>query len=304
MWPFKRRKSEKLQKVVRWSNPLSSSALTNRLSNWFGPDVTEGGSIYGNVNLDVLRSRANDLYINNPHANSGVENLKARLIGEHGLSPIIKPHRYVQVPRDTLRKISRLNFPSNDPNLNVVIKGIINNQDKKLDAKRKYEMVIEVLWKDFAKDCNLNESTSFEALCTQAVRTFVRSGECFVRRKMLSSKDKSVVPFKLQLLDPNMVYTPRTDLAEGMIQGIKYTGATPTGYEFYANNPQSIYKSSETVMYNSDEICHIKRNLWEGQVHGLPFLTPCMVTLRDLAKVQNNEILRQTVAACFPVTIR
>lgn len=288
--------------IVRYNNPVAASALTNRLSGWFGPDVTKGGSLYGNTNLDVLRARANDMYMNNPHARSAVEHLKSRLIGKHGLSPIIKPHEHVPLTRDTLRQIRMLDLPSKNGDLNAIVRGIINDNNPKMTPRKKYEKALKALWQEFASDCALNGQLKFESLSTQAVRTFVRSGECFVRRRFIddgSGPKKSLMPFKLQIMDANMSYTTRTDTSTNVVQGIKYDGITPTEYEFYANNPQDIHRSSETVWIKSRDICHIKLDLWDGQVHGLPFLTPCLVKLRDAAKVENNEVLRQATAACF-----
>ena len=61
--------------------------------------------------------------------------------------------------------------------------------------------------------------------------------------------------------------------------------------------------SGETAAVPAADVAHVYRIDRQGQVRGVPWLAPVMITLRTLDEYEDAQLVRQKVAACFAGTL-
>ncbi len=200
--------------------------------------------------------------------------------------------------KNAVRKISN----------NVVGPGIIPNpviksapQEKKLKA----------VWNAWANstDCDYDGHNTFYGIQKLVMRTVVESGECIVRKRIVSDKNVSF-PLQLQVLEPDYIDTTKFDqgLPEGgyIYYGIEFNKiGKVVAYWLFDNHPgdASVRFNLTSSRYPADEIIHVFEKERPGQFRGVPWLSSSMLRLKDLDEYEDAQLIRQKIAACFTVFI-
>lgn len=244
---------------------FDAAGSTPRTQGWLAPltppDAAEG------TFLDRLRQRSRDLSRNNPWAAKAVRSIPAHLVGSGIRATLTHPNAAV--------------------------------------AKRAQE-----LWDRWAdsKDADADGRTNLYGLQRLAAREIVEAGECLARFRLRRQSDGLEVPLQVQILEAdhldatkdNVVGFSSSSAADRRRrQGVEFDArGRRVGYWLYPDHPGfGTYTQSAFVPASS--VAHVYRVERAGQVRGIPWGAPCLLTLRDLGDWADATILRAKLAACF-----
>jgi lambda family phage portal protein len=109
------------------------------------------------------------------------------------------------------------------------------------------------------------------------------------------------LPFQVELLEADHLDPWKTSHGQNeVIDGVEFG---PTGrvvaYHLFPQHPGSVWRKirMESVRIPAADIIHVRRVDRPGQVRGVSWFAPVMMTLGDLSDYQEGEILKQKVAA-------
>ena len=244
----------------------------------------------GSANAEIwgairpLRDRSRELVRNTPHAPRMIEVLVTHSIGT-GLRP---------VPR---------------------------TGSDRLDSR-----VID-LWDGWQKRADVEGRMSFEAMQALALRSVIESGEVVLRfvDRNVTKESSSPVPLRLQLLEADFIdeyrdglygregtglteATRRSRLGIGLGEFDVRTGLWLWPYHpgemLFGRGPGLGFHKWVSQFYqmataNTGEILHVFRELRPGQVRGVPWLAPILVTARDHEDFIDAARVKARVEACF-----
>lgn len=242
---------------------FEGSKVTRRNKNWRTPSTDANSALEGG--LQRLRDRSRDLARNNGYAGRGIGVIQSNLVGR-GVRPIF-----------------------------------IAKSKKKKD-------LAEGLWRDWSEaGVDVEGIRSVSSAQSHSVRTMVESGECLLRRVWVPYKD-GPIRMRLQILEPDYVDLQKSQaLSDGgrVIQGVEFD---PLGRRralwLHSQHPGDGYQGLVSTFTSSkrvpaDEVVSMFRRDRAGQVHGVPWLSALLITVRDLQDWWSNKLLREKLAACF-----
>lgn len=136
-----------------------------------------------------------------------------------------------------------------------------------------------------------------------AMRTVAEAGECLIIRRFPKASQRLSVPLQIQLLEPDFLDSSKDGPQPGggaIISGIEFdAGGVRVAYHLHRAHPGSGLGAVESVRVPAAQVIHLYRVDRPGQVRGVPWLAPAMITLWDLARYEEAELVRQEIAACF-----
>ncbi len=248
------------------------AATGRRTDGW----LTSGTSANAEVGpaLQKLRARSRDLVRNNPYAARGIQAIASNVIGT----------------------------------------GIVLQAGGEGKASGRAKVLTD-LWRRWAEttECDADGRNDFYGLQALVMRTVTESGGAIVRRRRRKFIDGLTVPIQLQVLEPDFIDLTRegTGLEGGLIyQGVEFNAIGKcVAYWLYQNHPgdsRAISGSSSIKSYRvpASELRYIFRGDRPGQLHGVPWLAPVMIKLRDFDDFEDAQLTRQKIAACFTAFIR
>lgn len=182
---------------------------------------------------------------------------------------------------------------------NVIGYGIIG-EPKKIDGSEPSEELVSAWnrWQDTTQ-CDFLGRHNLLGLQALAFRTTVESGECLIRRVITKTSDEEPIPLKLMVLEPDLIDSNKQH--QRVTQGIELD---PQGkrvaYWLFDKHPGDEKAGSQvSKRVPVEDVLHVFRVDRPGQERGVPWLTPCMVILKDLDEVIDATIAKQKVAAAF-----
>lgn len=178
---------------------------------------------------------------------------------------------------------------------------------KPVEASPKRVTQAGVLWKKWADstECDSEGRSTFYGIQRQAMETISVAGEVLVRRRQRRLEDKLTIPLQLQVLEPDFLDTGKDGLkgpsGGPIIQGVEYDQlGRRSGYWLFPEHPGSSRIGSLTSRrVAAEEILHVFRTDRPGQVRGVSWFAPAIVTLKDLDEYEDATLMRQKIAACF-----
>lgn len=216
-----------------------------------------------------LRARSRDLLRNNAHAASAVRKLTTRIVG-CGI-----------VPRTA-------------------------TDDEALNTQ------VDALWATWAKQASVADDLTIYGLQALAVRSMIESGEVLMRRRSrrpgdVSAGKKLDVLLQLQVLEADHLDSYKTEnLPNGgrIIQGVEFDPiGRRSAYWLLTEHPGDSLGYAGTdrtsVAIGADGVSHLYEPLRPGQVRGVPWLAPVVVTLRDMDEAQDTELVRMRMASAL-----
>jgi lambda family phage portal protein len=136
-----------------------------------------------------------------------------------------------------------------------------------------------------------------------AVRTWLESGESFVRERLRLPEDGLSVPLQLQILEPELCPYTYNMYGDGLRvrAGIEFDLiGRRTAYYFYPSRPElDDYDASQLRRLSADFVIHLFDPIRPGQLRGLPHLTQALIDLYELDKFDDATLLRQQLANMF-----
>ncbi|WP_339109261.1 phage portal protein [Thioclava sp. GXIMD4216] len=139
--------------------------------------------------------------------------------------------------------------------------------------------------------------------------TVFGDGEVLVRRRMRNPRHDPHLrlPYQVELIEAD--YLDQTVQSHGqnlVVEGIEYgpTGAIEA-YHLYNEHPGAVQnrKALSSTRVHWSDVLHIRRFDRAGQLRGVPWLAPVMMTLGELGDYQEAQILKQRMAALMAVVI-
>ncbi len=239
---------------------FEGARMARRLASWrVGSDGINSAIRQGG---DVLRARSRDLVRNNPYANNATTSFAAHAIGA-GIKP----------------------------------SSLIEDADLKDRIQR--------LWLAWTDEADADGLTDFYGLQSIAARAIFEAGECFFRLRPRRPKDSLVVPLQLQMLPSEQLpFAHSETLPNGneVIFGIEFDRlGRRVAYHFLRQPPGDVRQNADhsRVRVPANQVLHIFNPVAEGQIRGVPWLTPAMTRLWLLEQYDDAELDRKKVAAMF-----
>lgn len=163
----------------------------------------------------------------------------------------------------------------------------------------------------FSTQCDADRRLTFAGMQIAVINALVSDGEVLIRRRPRRSTDGHTVPLQLQLLEADFLDIARSGFpgpAGGpTIQGVEFDQrGQRTAYWLFDRHPGSGLigmgmKATGLVSKRipESEILHVYRLDRPGQVRGVPWMAPAIVTLKDYDEYADATLIRQKIAACF-----
>jgi len=217
--------------------------------------------------LETLRNRSRDLVRNNGWACRAVSIWSAKTIGT-GLQPTL--------PTGLSRSV----------------------EDDLLDR-----------WDEWAGTtaCDVEGRHTFAGLQTLVQREVVEAGEALVRMVFADDADLPV-RLQLQVLEPDHLDTHK-ELSQSngdrIVHGVQFSRqGRRVGYWLFEDHPgaRTISRArrfGRSRFVPAREILHVYRTDRIGQVRGIPWGSPVLLTLKDFGRYVDARLLREEIAACF-----
>jgi lambda family phage portal protein len=219
--------------------------------------------------------------------------------------------RYGLSVRDRARDLVR-----NNPYAHAALRAIVNStvgvgirpQIRCEDSIKREK--IKSLWKNWAESTaiDFDGQKDFYQIQSMVMRTVVESGECLVRIR--KGKTDSLIPFSLQVLEPDFLDTTREyRISENsyVIQGVEIQNEKVVAYWLYPDHPGGAINTTYSGVSHripAEEILFIRRQERPGQLRSISWFHPCLLALRDLFEYQSTVLLQQKLSNCFSVFIR
>lgn len=171
---------------------------------------------------------------------------------------------------------------------------------------------VAAAWDVWAKDCTSEAGVpNFGALTWLAEAARFESGECLIRRRYRRMSDGLRVPLQVQILEPDYLDVAKNGPTPSgySVQGVQFDQlGRRVGYWLHPVHPGETSVAWRRAQLGSklvpaSEILHLYRPTRPGQVRGVPFLTPVLLAIRDLADWEDAELVRKKVEACLAAFI-
>ena len=149
----------------------------------------------------------------------------------------------------------------------------------------------------------LGENTLF-GLQTIVMNTVFSDGEIFVRQRIREARFNPglTIPLQLELIEADYLNVTITSQGQNqVIEGVEYgpTGAIEA-YHFWNRHPGDIRVPQNGLIstrWPASRVLHIRRADRPGQLRGVPWLAPVMMTLGEISDYVEAQILKQRMAA-------
>lgn len=217
--------------------------------------------------VQVLRNRARDLVRNNPYAERGVRAIPANVVGE-GIIPLVK---------------------TSDP--------------KKIEQAKKIDGVLKA-WAD-KKEIDFMDQQNLYALQNLMCRETVEAGQCFAVRKWRSKRKTNQIPFQIQIIEADHLdLTYNAELSNGFSikNGVETNVQNQiVAYHLFNNHPGLAYSKEgmKRTRWPVEDVLTTFRMDRVGQNTGVPWLTPCLVRMKDFDEYEDAQLIKQKISAMF-----
>jgi lambda family phage portal protein len=178
----------------------------------------------------------------------------------------------------------------------------------------RYDRRLENLWGEWERKADVTGQMTFYGMQSLAVRSMVESGETVLRFVDRPIDSGLRVPFQLQALESDYIdqyrdgiYGDPANIAEGLERSRLGVGLGDfdrrMGLWLWPWHPGEIttanMRPGVSAFVPDDEVIHLFKVLRPGQVRGVPWFAPILMTARDLADFVDAVNVKARVEACF-----
>ena len=200
--------------------------------------------------------------------------------------------------RDLTRNFTYMNGAYETVSANIVGPGInVLPRHDDCDLCQK----LQELWDEWQNDCDISGNNNLTSLLSLAVRERWEAGEVFLR---FVPDDSGVVPLKLMLIESEQC---KLEENHANPDGGKTVGGVTldakgrvVSYTFYKEHPgESLVTKDylQTTEIPAEEICHYFKQIWVGQVRGIPEAFASLLKAREMLEYDEAELNRKKLAA-------
>ncbi|ASG21403.1 phage portal protein [Nitrospirillum viridazoti] len=170
--------------------------------------------------------------------------------------------------------------------------------------------VVRAVWVAWTAVCMVDGTMSLYGAQALAVAAVVEAGEALVRFRVIDD-GLSPVPLRLQVLEAEYLVTSKNEETAGggyIRHGIEFDAeGRRVAYWLYPCHPDDVTPggyNNTPIRVPAGEILHIYRARRPGQIRGVPWITPILDLLKDLADYKDAELVRKKVAALYAVFVK
>ena len=143
-----------------------------------------------------------------------------------------------------------------------------------------------------------------------ATQTVVEAGEALIIRRIPKPGLGLSVPLQVQVLDPDYLdqrmQGPTKD-GHALFEGIEVDqSGRRVAYWLFDEHPGGgiTWQMPVSRRVPAEDVIHVYRVDRPGQMRGIPWCAPIVVTMNDLADYEDADLVRQKIAACFSVFLK
>lgn len=167
-------------------------------------------------------------------------------------------------------------------------------------------------WRAFSDNCDPEGLTDFYGIQALAARTVFESGEALIQLLPRPNVRNLRVPLQLRVLEPDYLDWAKTHEVAGggaVVQGVEYDrSGRRVAYWLFDQHPgetlPSVRRKYASVRVPAARILPVFDRMRPGQVHGVPWLAPAVLRLRDIADYDEAELVRKKIEACFAAFVK
>lgn len=238
-----------------------------RTYGWKAPGTAADASAFGS--RERLRQLSRDMVRNRAYASRAREVVVANVVGE-GIVPSIRSDN--EADKEAIKDLVQRHLLS-----------------VRLDAGEEYDLL------------------EMQQICMSTVFT---DGEVLIRRRhrMGGYGRHLALPYQIELVEADCLDTTIQTYGENLvIEGVEYgpTGAIEA-YHLFNEHPGAVRhrKPLESTRVHWSDIIHLRRFDRPGQLRGVPWLAPVMMTLGELSDYQEAQILKQRISALMAIVLK
>lgn len=257
-----RREAKKLAKALRTVRQYDA-ALSGPRRQGFGGRPSSANAEIGSA-LRTLRDRARSMVRNTAHGHAIVDVMVRHVVGT-GITPVW------------------------------------NTGSDRLDSR------VRLLWEEWTGRSDVEGELDFYAQQALWVRSMVEGGEALARLVDQPYAEDTRTPLRLQLLEGDHIDGSR----DGTVAGERTRLGIALGawsqrlaYWLFETHPGEQTASWTAAGYTAhrvprDQIVHLYRPLRIGQLRGVTWLAPVLMSAKDLAELMQNTLVKTGVEAAF-----
>ncbi|MQU22146.1 phage portal protein [Pseudomonas helleri] len=170
---------------------------------------------------------------------------------------------------------------------------------------------IKGLWGEWSLSPEASGELSRPQMERQICRTWLRDGEALaqeLRGTVPNYEHLHVVPYALELLEPDYLPWEKTDLSKGISQGIERNSwRRVTAYHLLKGHPggtlgQGLAMDTKRVL--AEQVIHIAYRKRIAQNRGLPLLHAVIIRLADIKDYEESERVAARISAALAMYIK
>jgi lambda family phage portal protein len=171
-------------------------------------------------------------------------------------------------------------------------------------------------WESFVENSDPSGQLDFYGQSFLAAGTTVKSGEALIRWYLRPRDFGLKVPLQCEVLEPDYLDTAKTEETSSgnlILQGVEFDHfGRRVAYWLFPVHPGEVGGVAAMARGNRFQsqrvdatfVDHIYRMDRPGQVRGVSWLAPVLMTMRDIADYEEAELVRKKIAACLSFFIK
>lgn len=167
--------------------------------------------------------------------------------------------------------------------------------------------LVKDLWDRWVEVADADGVLNFYGLQTLAVRSWLTSGEVFIRKRVRRMDFGMEVPLQIQLIEPEYVPLFDSDTWPGMPKGNTIRSGIErdsrgqrVAYWMHREHPSDGMVNLQNLLrIPANEISHLYEPARPGALRGVPGLAPVLARLRNIADFDDAVLERQKLANLF-----
>ncbi|MBS0289281.1 MAG: phage portal protein [Proteobacteria bacterium] len=172
-----------------------------------------------------------------------------------------------------------------------------------LDNDTDLKIRIEESWTQWTNEADFDNNYDFYGLQLLVAQTLIQSGEALVRLVPQPYKNKQAIPFRIQLIEPDLLvddFDKPLENGNRLQMGIELNPqGKKVAYHLYKSHPGESGVHPDTIRINAGEVLQVYRVDRPGQLRGVPWIASVLLKLRELDQYEDAELVRKKTAALF-----
>lgn len=179
---------------------------------------------------------------------------------------------------------------------------------KRIENKTRKQEITD-LWNEFVSKSDADGVLNYYGQQTLAVRSWLESGEVFVRRRYRRTNSGLPVPMQVQLIESDFVPMLDTDTWQGLGKGNVIRSGIELDkngqrvaywvHKFHPGDGTSQIGEQDLVRVPAEDMRHVFEPKRPGQLRGVPVMASVLARLRNINDYDDAVLERQKLANLF-----